>query len=120
MGFEFLLRDCTNIYKFFSLKKLEEVQTGEEIFNQITGMGFTGTGDLFLSQVQKFTKERQNDINLPPEDVHYDHQAACNSKEYNFDFYFNKSLAAKNCSGELSSSDEAEEEKDVTTAPDQL
>ena len=51
MGLEFLLRDCTNISRFFGLKKVPGVLSGEEIFNQVTGMSFIGEGELFLSQV---------------------------------------------------------------------
>ena len=51
LGLEFLLRDCTNLYKFFSNRKLENIATGEEIFNKITGMDFKGQGQVFLSQV---------------------------------------------------------------------
>lgn len=100
MGLEFLLQDCTNIYKFFSQKKLENVMTGEEIFNQVTGMNFTGEGELFLSQIQKFTKEKKYEVNLPPDEER--------TKEYNFDFHFKKSLQARGQIDEIdeSSSDE--------------
>jgi len=84
--------------------------TGEEIFNQITGLGFTGTGELFLSQIKNYNKEKKNDATLPPEDVHYNHKAACMTKEYNFDFHFNKSSAARANTAEYSSSDEYEDE----------
>lgn len=88
MGFEFLLRDCTNIYKFFSQKKVEDVMTGEEIFNQVTGKNFSGEGEVFLSQIQKFTKEKQNEVNLPADEE--------TTKEYNFDFHFEKSVKKRN------------------------
>ena len=105
MGLEFLLRDCTNIFKFFTNRKLENVMTGEEIFNQVTGMNFTGEGEVFLSQIQKFKKEKQMEINVPPD--------AETTKEYNFDFYFAKSLKEKNQANnaESSSSDDDEENK---------
>ena len=42
-------------YQFFTNKKLENVLTGEEIFNKVTGMNFTGEGEYFLSQVKLST-----------------------------------------------------------------
>lgn len=80
MGLEFLLRDCTNIYKFFN-QKLENVMKGEEIFKQITGLNFSGEGELFLSQIQKYIKEKP-------------HLSSGESgmKEFNFDFHFKKSM----------------------------
>ncbi len=76
MGWEFLLRDCINVqkviiinltrgtkflyknwefilfFKFFSNRKLENVKSGEEIFNEVTNMNFDGEGAYFLSQVK--------------------------------------------------------------------
>ena len=44
-----------NIYyktkKFFTNRKLDNVKTGEEIFNEVTNMNFKGEGVDFLSQV---------------------------------------------------------------------
>ena len=107
LGLEFLLRDCANVFKFFSSKKLEDVKTGEEIFNYVTGMSFKGTGTDFLSQIQKYTKDKQMELkaNLKQEP----------DKAYNFDYYFERSLKKKlekNDGDEQKSSDEEESESD--------
>ena len=41
-----------SIFKFFTNRKLENVKSGEEIFNEVTNMKFEGEGAYFLSQVK--------------------------------------------------------------------
>jgi RIO kinase 3 len=87
MGLEFLLRDCTNIHKFFTNRKLEEVEVkiGEELFNEVTGMNFDGEGELFLSQIQRYIKDKRAEMNLAENKME-------ENDVYNFDYYFNRSL----------------------------
>jgi hypothetical protein len=51
----FLLFVLSIVFKFFSKKKLDNILSGEEIFNQITGMSFEGEGETFLGQVKYIT-----------------------------------------------------------------
>lgn len=89
MGYEFLLRDCKNVHKFFTNRKLEDVKTGEEIFNEVTGMNFKGKGEYFLSQIQKYSKDKQMELNAT---LNHDDDK---KKPYNFDYYFEMSLRRK-------------------------
>ena len=95
-GLEFLYRDCGNVFKFFNSRKLEDIMSPEELFNEITEQNFSGTGVEFLSQIQAYTKNKQIEI-APPKD----------DKAYNFDYFFEKTLKDKhNClnDDEISSS----------------
>lgn len=90
MGLEFLLRDCNNLVKFFTNRKLDGVSTAEEIFMDVTGMNFSGTGQEFLAQIQRYVKDKRVELNL-----------ASNQDDtylYNFDYYFEKSLREKSTS----------------------
>lgn len=89
MGYEFLLRDCQNVFKFFTNRKLENVKTGEEIFNEVTEMSFKGEGEYFLSQIQKYSKDKLMEANAKLNKID-DKQ-----KPYNFDYFFEKSLNKK-------------------------
>ena len=40
-GFEFLLRDCTNVSTFFTKKGLPDVPSPQELFNDITQLNIT-------------------------------------------------------------------------------
>ena len=51
LGYEFLYRDCGNVYKFFKSRKLDDILTPEELFNEVTQQNFSGTGNEFLSQI---------------------------------------------------------------------
>lgn len=85
MGYEFLLRDCQNVFKFFSNRKLEDVKTGEEIFKEVTGMNFTGEGEYFLSQIQKYAKDKQRELRSHLQE---DDPKKSKEKEFNFDYYY--------------------------------
>ena len=85
MGYEFLLRDCTNISRFFESKHVEDVMSGEELFNLVTGQHFTGEGELFLSQIQRFYKEKRKELEGITKDEN-------ETKPYSFDYHFEKSL----------------------------
>lgn len=65
--------------------------SGEELFNQVTGLSFSGEGDVFLSQIRRFYKEKKNDINVPTDESTIESE----TKEFNFDFHFKKSLALR-------------------------
>lgn len=84
LGLEFLLRDCQNVNKFFTSRNVENVRTAEEIFMEVTGMNFKGESELFLSNIQRFVKEKQNELS-----------ATVDEKAYNFDFHFERSVRAK-------------------------
>jgi RIO kinase 3 len=84
MGLEFLLRDCTNLEKYFTNRKLENVKSGEELFCEITGLNFEGSGQAFLSQIQRYIKDKRARLNLgtakEDEDTYL----------FNFDYFFEK------------------------------
>lgn len=84
LGLEFLLRDCSNITRFFQSRGLDKVATAEEIFMQVTGMSFKGEGDVFLSNIQRYVKEKHDELT-----------ALASERHYNFDFHFEKSLKEK-------------------------
>lgn len=65
--------------------------SGEELFNQVTGLNFGGEGEVFLSQIQRFYKEKENDINVPKDESTIESE----TKEFNFDFHFKKSLVLR-------------------------
>lgn len=99
MGLEFLLRDCTNISKFFTSRKLDDVKSGEEIFREVTGMHFEGEGTFFLSQIQQYIKDKYMEQNKQ-----LDREP---NSFYNFDYHFDKELKEKfNDDEDSESSDE--------------
>jgi hypothetical protein len=79
--------------------------SGEEIFNQVTGLNFSGEGEVFLSHIQKFYKEKQNDINVPVDESTIESE----TKEFNFDFHFKKSLKMRSQAADLLDSDSIQE-----------
>lgn len=79
LGLEFLLRDCSNLTKFFESRGLANVMSGEQIFNAVTGMEFKGEGDVFLSNIQRYVKEKQQVLS-----------ATAAESTYNFDFHFER------------------------------
>ena len=45
-GLEFLLRDCNNVYNFFSKTRLvDDVMTPQQLFNYVTGLGIHANSD---------------------------------------------------------------------------
>jgi len=105
MGYEFLLRDCDNISKYFTNRKLENVMTAEEIFNKVTGQKFTGEGELFLSQIQRFSKEKRKELEAltkPDEEE---------SNNYSFDYHFKRSQNKETAEAEAQNND-AEDDED--------
>ncbi|CAH1802206.1 unnamed protein product [Owenia fusiformis] len=74
----FLLRDCLNITEFFSRKGVENVPSQYELFNDITGLNFTGQGEDFVSQIQEYEKNE-------------DRMRRGIGKEYAFDHFFSQS-----------------------------
>jgi RIO kinase 3 len=110
MGLEFLLRDCTNVAKYFTNRKLESVLTGEELFTEVTGLRFNGSGQVFLSQIHKYIKDKRVELNL-----------AANHEDtylFNFDYFFEKTNKKDKKAGEKDedSSDEEEDEETGQTA----
>ncbi|XP_048730947.2 serine/threonine-protein kinase RIO3-like isoform X2 [Ostrea edulis] len=78
---EFLFRDCKNVCKFFMKAGVHDVKEPEELFNHITGLNIKGEGAEFAAQVQRYDKERSAELLA--------HQIS--TKEYAFDYYFEKS-----------------------------
>jgi len=106
MALEFLFRDCQNLSKFFRNKEVENVKSAEEIFNDITEQKFQGEGDSFVSEIQKFAKNKHIELQLN------------DSNAFNFDYFFEKikskkfsALNAADDDSSTSSSDEHEEDK---------
>lgn len=87
MGLEFLLRDCTNISNFFKNRDVKGFKSGEEIFADVTGMKFEGSGDLFLSNLQRYLKEKLDELSRLSNERE--------TENYNFEFHFNKSMDVK-------------------------
>jgi hypothetical protein len=80
------------------------LKTGEELFNEITGMHFKGEGELFLSQIQKYTKDKLVELKL---------DSNKEDEKYNFDYHFEKSLKNKSKKVESStSSDDSSSDDD--------
>ena len=54
-GLEFLLRDCNNVYNFFSKTRLvDDVMTPQQLFNYVTGLGIHADSDQeFLIHVSR-------------------------------------------------------------------
>lgn len=84
LGLEFLLRDCRNISKFFESRGLSGVLTGEQLFMSVTGIEFNGEDDVFMSNLQRYVKEKQDELT-----------AMVNEKAYNFDYHFERSIKEK-------------------------
>ena len=98
-----MYRDCGNVYKFFKSRKLDEILSPEELFNEVTQQNFSGTGLEFLSQIQTYTKNKQFEI-APPKD----------DKTYNFDYFFEKTATdKKNNLGDETSSSSDDDGDDV-------
>ncbi|XP_076082709.1 serine/threonine-protein kinase RIO3-like isoform X1 [Mytilus galloprovincialis] len=79
---EFLFRDCKSMTSFFQSRDVHGVPTPEELFNDITGLEIQGEGLEFVAQVQRFQKEKNEECLV--------HQTTY-SKEYAFDYFFEKS-----------------------------
>ncbi|KAL3889820.1 hypothetical protein ACJMK2_002148 [Sinanodonta woodiana] len=100
---EFLFRDCTNVSRFFQKQGAHDVLSAERIFNMVTGLNLQGEGADFIAQVQKYDKEKSEELLA--------HQVT--QKEYAFDFFFEKSLKDREAIlQEMGFSDSAEEEVD--------
>ncbi|KAJ8321907.1 hypothetical protein KUTeg_000378 [Tegillarca granosa] len=79
---EFLVRDCKNVSTFFKKNGVHQVKSAEELFNEITELNIHGEGGDFVAQVQRYDKEKRMELLA--------HQAC--TKEYPFDYFFDKSL----------------------------
>lgn len=79
---EFLYRDCTNMSSFFSKNGVYDVASPEEMFNKVTKLGIEGTGADFIAQVQRYSKEKREELLA----------TGLSHKEYQFDFFFEKSV----------------------------
>lgn len=102
---EFLYRDCANVSSFFTKGGVYDVPTAEAMFNKVTKLNIQGTGADFISQVQKFSKEKREELLA----------THSSTKEYQFDFFWEKSEAERlETLGDVviedSGSDEEEEE----------
>lgn len=62
----------------------------EELFMKVTGMQFEGEGEEFLAKIQKYTKDKQIEMRALNTSRGED-----NEKEYNFDYFFDKSQQEK-------------------------
>uniref|UniRef100_A0A1E1XCP9 Serine/threonine-protein kinase RIO3 n=1 Tax=Amblyomma aureolatum TaxID=187763 RepID=A0A1E1XCP9_9ACAR len=56
---EFLLRDCTNVSRFFQRQGLPDVLSAKELFTQVCGLNLPGEGAELLSQIQNYEKNKQ-------------------------------------------------------------
>lgn len=79
---EFLFRDCQAVTNFFLKYDVHGVPTAENLFNDITGLEIQGEGLEFVAQVQRYQKEKNEELLA--------HQTT-GSKEYAFDYFFEKS-----------------------------
>lgn len=79
---EFLFRDCSSVTTFFKKNNVHGVPTPEKLFNDITELEIQGEGLEFVSQVQRYEKEKDEELLA--------HQMT-GAKEYAFDYFFEKS-----------------------------
>ena len=109
-------------------KKLDDVKTGEELFNEVTGMNFKGQGTLFLSQIHKYTKDKQVELSALTQNKGDDGalltsgsvvvqdgtvQVATGAKsEYNFDYHFEKSVKGRKKKADKKQTREEHEDSD--------
>ncbi|KAK8783704.1 hypothetical protein V5799_009935 [Amblyomma americanum] len=56
---EFLLRDCTNVSRFFQRQGLPDVLSAKELFTQVCGLNLPGEGAELLCQIQNYEKNEQ-------------------------------------------------------------
>ncbi|KAL4217649.1 Serine/threonine-protein kinase RIO3 [Mactra antiquata] len=98
---EFLYRDCSNIINYFKSKNVVDTQTPEWLFNEVTGLDIKGEGADFVSQAQRFTKEKNEELLANQ----------LSTRSYQFDFFWEKSMAEKKI-GQLNISDSDSEEDD--------
>lgn len=100
---EFLYRDCSNMSTFFTKNGVYDVPSPEKMFNKVTKLDLKGTGADFVAQVQRYTKEKREEL-LATDASH---------KEYQFDFFFEKSEADRLASlGDIVIEDSGSEEEE--------
>uniref|UniRef100_V5HGT3 Serine/threonine-protein kinase RIO3 n=1 Tax=Ixodes ricinus TaxID=34613 RepID=V5HGT3_IXORI len=56
---EFLLRDCTNISRFFQKQGLPNVLSPKDLFTEVCGLNLPGEGAELLSQIQNYERDEQ-------------------------------------------------------------
>lgn len=56
---EFLLRDCTNVSRFFEKRGLPDVLSPKELFTHVCGLNLPGEGAELLSQIQNYERNEQ-------------------------------------------------------------
>lgn len=102
---EFLHRDCSNVCNFFTKNGVHNVLSAEKLFNKVTRLDIKGEGSDFLAQVQRYDKEKREELLAT--------QKSC--KSYPFDYFFEKSQRERSDFDQLhiSDSDSDEESTDV-------
>ncbi|KAL1420592.1 hypothetical protein MTO96_023989 [Rhipicephalus appendiculatus] len=56
---EFLLRDCTNVSRFFQRQGLPDVLSPKDLFTRVCGLNLPGEGAELLSQIQNYEKNKE-------------------------------------------------------------
>lgn len=56
---EFLLRDCTNVSRFFQKQGLPDVLSPKDLFTRVCGLNLPGEGAELLSQIQNYEKNKE-------------------------------------------------------------
>ncbi|KAH7932168.1 hypothetical protein HPB51_029481 [Rhipicephalus microplus] len=56
---EFLLRDCTNVSKFFQRQGLPDVLSPKDLFTRVCGLNMPGEEAELLSQIQNYEKNKE-------------------------------------------------------------
>lgn len=101
---EFLYRDCANMSSFFIKGGVHKVPSAEQMFNKITKLDIKGTGADFVAQVQRYQKEKREELLAT--------DATC-KREFQFDFFFEKSEKEKLASlGDVVIEDSGSEEEE--------
>lgn len=109
---EFLFRDCKTMTSFFQSRDVHGVPTTEELFNDITGLDIPGEGLEFVAQVQRFQKEKNEELLA--------HQMTL-TKEYAFDYFFEKSQKERAAAlDKLGISDDEDEDEVVEEEPEDV
>lgn len=103
---EFLHRDCRNVVNFFDSKGVHDVMNAVQLFNYVTGLDIKGQAGDFTAQVRRYDKEKSEELLLCEKET----------KNFKFDFFFNKSLQERaEALTKAGFSDSEEEEEDVAT-----
>jgi RIO kinase 3 len=111
-AFTYLLRDCTNLFTYFSRRTLNDyVLSPENTFNYVTGLEFDQKGSDFLNQVQTYEKN-----------IRLQSEAVKEKENFSFEYFFNQTRQWQDddSSSDDDENDDADDENyiDITSDDD--